>query len=213
MKQNKDKNRIIRDMLIKKYFYSTLTFLVIIMITFSILYLFGLVPKEFNTIIGRYPGIESTQGKIGVLPLNIKITNVGIDAQVYNPAGTSTEVLDEYLKKGAVRYPGSGLLGISGNIFLLGHSTSFKVVINQAYKTFVGLKDLKAGDTISIYSESDEYIYKVNSVRMEEASNVRIDFDTNGKQLLTLVTCNTSVGSKEARYIVVAEFVSKKSRN
>ena len=211
MKQNKDKNRIVRDMLIKKYFYSTVVFLVIIMITFSILYVFGLVPKEFDTIIGRYPGVESTQGRTGELPLNIKITNASIDAQVYNPSSTSTEVLDEYLKKGAVRYPGSGLLGASGNIFLLGHSTSFKVVINQAYKTFVGLKDLKEGDTVSVFSGSYEYIYKVNSVKMEEASNVRIDFDTKGKQLLTLVTCNTSVSSKEARYIVVAEFVSKKS--
>ncbi len=181
------------------------------MITFSILYLFGLVPKEFDTIIGRYPGIESTLGQKGELPLSIKITEVEVDTQVYNPESTSTEVLDDYLSKGAIRYPGSGLLGANGNVLLLGHSTSFKVVINQAYKTFVGLKNLKSGDLASVFSGAYEYIYKVNSVKMEQASNVRIDFNTNGKQLLTLVTCNTSVASKEARYIVVAEFVSKKS--
>ncbi len=207
--ENKDKNKIIKNLLIKKYFYFSIVFLIILMITFSFLYLFGLVPEEFNTIVGRYPGIESTLGQKGELPLSIKIPEVGVDAQVYNPESTSTEVLDNYLAKGAIRYPGSGLLGTSGNVLLLGHSTSFKVVINQAYKTFVGLKNLKSGDMVSVFSGSYEYTYKVDSVKMEEASNVRIDFDANGRKLLTLVTCNTSVASKEARYIVVAEFVDK----
>jgi len=211
MLKNKAQNQIIKDLLIKKYFYTFIVFLVIILITFSVLYLFGLVPEEFNTIIGRYPGIESTLGQKGELPLSIKIPEVEVDAQVYNPESTSTEVLDNYLAKGAIRYPDSGLLGASGNVLLLGHSTSFKVVINQAYKTFVGLKNLKGGDLVSVFSGSYEYIYKVDSVKMEEANNVRIDFDTDGKKLLTLVTCNTSVASKEARYIVVAEFVSRKS--
>src|SRR5689334_2110109 len=153
MLKNKAQNQIIKDLLIKKYFYTFIVFLVIIMITFSILYLFGLVPEEFNTIIGRFPDIESTLGQKGELPLSIKIPEVGVDAQVYNPATTTAGVLDSYLLKGAIRYPGSGLLGATGNVFLLGHSTSFKVVINQAFKTFVGLKNLKNGDLVSVLSE------------------------------------------------------------
>src|SRR5690348_6248473 len=90
MKQNKAQNQIIKDLLIKKYFYTFIVFLVIILITFSVLYLFGLVPEEFNTIIGRYPGIESTLGQKGELPLSIKIPEVEVDAQVYNPESTST---------------------------------------------------------------------------------------------------------------------------
>jgi LPXTG-site transpeptidase (sortase) family protein len=211
MNENKGKKMNIKSLISKDNLYYFLTFLVILMFSFSILYLFGLVPTEFNTIIGRYPDQESTHGQYGELPLSIKIPEVGVDAQVYNPGSTSTEVLDNYLAKGAIRYPGSGLLGTSGNVLLLGHSTSFKVVINQAYKTFVGLKNLKNGDLASVFSGSYEYVYKVDSVKMEEASNVRIDFDTNGRKLLTLVTCNTSVASKEARYIVVAEFVNRKS--
>src|SRR5690349_19203838 len=99
MLKNKAQNQIIKDLLVKKYFYTFIVFLVILMITFSVLYLFNLVPEELNTIIGRFPDIESTLGQKGELPINIKIPEVGIDAQVYNPASTSVEVLDSYLLK------------------------------------------------------------------------------------------------------------------
>ncbi len=182
--------------------------LVVLTITFSVLYLFGLVPEEFKTTIGRYPDKESTNGEPGELPMSIKIPEVGVDTQVYNTESTSTEILDSYLLKGAVRYPGSGLLGGNGNILIFGHSTSFKIVQNQAFKTFVGLKNLKPGDLISVFSDKYEYIYKVDSVEMKEADKVIIEFKTN-KNLLTLSTCNTSIGDKSARYVVEAEFVTK----
>ncbi len=185
-----------------------LYFITTLFLTIALLYLFNLIPEEFKTMIGREP--EKTAEK-GELPTYVKIPLVEVDTPVYNPASTSIDVLDAELKKGAVRYPGSGYLGAVGNVFLLGHSTSFKVVQNQAYKAFVGLKKLKTGDLVSVYSGSYEYIYKVLSVDMEEASKVRIDFDTQGKKLLTMVTCNTSIGVKEARYIVKAEYVEKKS--
>lgn len=210
MSDQKQKDSIIQLIWQNKAYFLTNLFIVLT-ITFSILYLFGLVPDEFKTIIGREPVKENKGNIVGELPVNIKISVVGIDSPVYNPATTSISVLDEWLKKGAVKYPGSGLLGVKGNMLLLGHSTSFKIVNNPAYKTFVGLEDLKEGDLIYIFSDKYEYQYKVFSVITEKASNVRVDFQTNGKSIVTLVTCNTSVASKEARHIVQAEFVNRKA--
>ncbi len=187
-----------------------LYFLIILTATFAILYLFNLVPSEFDTIVGRYPE-NTTLSQNGEVPLEVKIPEVGIDTQVYNPDSTSTDVLDSFLEKGAVRYPGSGLLGGIGNIFIFGHSTSLPVVHNQAYKTFVGLKDLKPGDKISVFSDKNEYVYSVTSVRMDKASNIEVVFDVKNR-MLTLTTCNT-FAAKEDRYIVQAEFVSENPIN
>ena len=193
----------------KIYFFVSL--FIILSISFSVLYLFGLVPSGLKTIIGRESVKESIGNRVGELPINIIISNIGVDSPIYNPATTSVKVLDDYLTKGVVRYPGSGLLGGSGNIFLFGHSTGFKIVNNQAYKAFNGLKELKHGDLIYIYSEKYEYNYKVSSVKVISADKALVEFDTVGK-MLTLSTCD-SFGAKSDRIVVQSEFLSKKIYN
>lgn len=193
----------------KKKLLFGLDFILILLITFSTLYLFDLVPEEFKSVIGRYPDnkIKEVKGQ-GEIPLSIKISSIGVDSQIYNPTSTNVEILDSYLLKGAVRYPGSALLGMSGNVFLFGHSTGYKIVNNQAYKTFNGLKNLKAGDLISVFSDKNEYVYKVLTVKLEGADEALVKFDTVGKKL-TLSTCNT-FGAKSERYVVEAEQINVK---
>ncbi len=207
MTESKGQNNIWK--FIYKYKFSfILNFFLIFIVTFSVLYLFDLVPQEFNVMIGRYPGQESKGTLTGDLPLKITIPKIGVDTYVYNPASTSVKVLDDALLKGAVHYPGSALLGGEGNIFVFGHSTGYKIVQNQAYKTFNGIQNLKVGDEISVYSEKSEYVYKVRSVKLETADKALITFNTNDR-LLTLSTCN-SFGEKSDRYVVEAEFAYKK---
>jgi LPXTG-site transpeptidase (sortase) family protein len=190
----------------KGYFF--VNFFIVLTITFSILYLFGLVPESLKTIVGR----DSTNElRTGELPITIKIPAINVDSQVYSPATTSSEILNDYLLKGAVRYPGSGLLGGKGNIFIFGHSTGIKVVNNQAFKTFNGLRNLKEGDLIYVYSEKYEYIYKVTSVKMESSEKALVAFNTKSK-ILTISTCS-HFGEKSNRDVVESEFVSKKSIN
>ena len=131
---------------------------------------------------------------------------IGVDADVYNPMTTDANILDGYLLKGAVRYPGSGLLD-DGNLFIFGHSTGYRVVNNQAYKTFNGLGKLKVGDEIIVYPSTAKYIYNVTSVSMQIASDVKIDLSSM-KNRLTLTTCY-SFGTKEDRYVVEADFMAK----
>jgi LPXTG-site transpeptidase (sortase) family protein len=210
MKETNDENKISFTKLIaenKAYFF--INFCIVLLITFSILYLFNLVPPEFQNVVGRAPENDTNIGT-GELPISIVIPEVGVNAQVYNPATTSVSVLDDWLLKGAVRWPGSGLLGQKGNVLIFGHSTSYKIVNNQAFKTFVGLKNLKPGDLISVFSGNNEYVYSVLTVEMKEASDVIVNFNTTDS-LLTLSTCNTSIGDTSARYVVQAKFVSKKA--
>lgn len=203
---NQKKQSVIKLILENKISFFV-NFFIILIITFSILYLFDLVPIELKSIIGRYPVKEFEGNRTGELPLNIKIPVIDVDAQIYNPATTSVEVLDNYLSKGAVRYPGSGLLGGGGNIFIFGHSTGIQFVNNQAYKTFNKLKDLKKGDLIFVYSNKYKYIYKVLSIKTMSADKKLVEFNTNSK-MLTISTCSR-FGEKSERDIVEAEFVSR----
>ena len=191
----------------KGYFFVNL--FIILTITFSLLYLFGLVPEQFKSIVGRQPGLDYKGNQVGELPLSIQIPVIGVNAQIYNPATTSIAVLNDYLLKGAVRYPGSGLLGGRGNVFIFGHSTGFKIVNNQAFKTFDDLQNLKAGDLIYVFSDTNEYIYKVLTVTKETADKALVEFDTKS-EMLTLSTCD-NFGAKSDRFVAQAEFVKKSS--
>ena len=147
--------------------------------------------------------IDSSSSKLSK-PVRLVISSVGIEGQVLNPEKSDIKVLDEALLKGAVRYPGSGTLESSQNILIFGHSSDLKVIHNQNFKIFNGLKFLKAGDEIKLYSENKEYVYKVDSVRLAMAEEEKVTFSDERKLILS--TCNT-FGAKEERYVVEAIFV------
>ena len=206
----KNENNKKNSQILKKHsVVSSFIFLVVCIITFSFLYLFGLVPDEFKTVVGRFQEKEYTGNQDGEVPLKIQIPKIGVNAEVYNPATTTVSILDNYLLKGAVHYPGSSLLGGEGNVFIFGHSTGFIVVNNQAFKTFNNLKNLKQGDLINVFSDKNIFVYKVSSVKLTGAEKELIEFNTTLNKL-TLSTCNT-FGAKSERYVVEADFVNKSS--
>jgi LPXTG-site transpeptidase (sortase) family protein len=145
---------------------------------------------------------------IGVLPTHITIDKIGVNVAITNPASYSNDVLNEYLLKGAVRYPGSGTLD-KGNLFIFGHSSYLKVINNKAYKAFNGLKDLSLGDTIKIQSDSAVYIYKVSNVSLVDSDEGFVSLKTD-QHMLTLATCNV-FGEKQERYLVEAVFSGTES--
>lgn len=139
------------------------------------------------------------------LPNRLIIPSISLDTKVFIPRNTTTSVLDADLKKGPVYYPGSGTIN-SGNMFIFGHSTGYKVVINNAYKVFNDLKNLNIGDFVYVESEGRKFEYKVRSVDKVNKDETLVTFDTK-THLLTLSTCD-SFGVKSDRYVVVAEFVN-----
>lgn len=137
-------------------------------------------------------------------PVRITIPVIGVNASILNPVSQNISVLDNALLYGAVRYPSSGTLESSRNIFIFGHSTGLPVVRNQNFKTFNNLKNLKYGDTISLFSNEKEYRYKVSAVRLTMADEAFVTLSNERKLILS--TCNT-FGEKEERYLVEADFV------
>ena len=206
-------------------------FFIIFLLTFSSLYVLGLVPSEITGDGGGFfgdlrlrilsvfdPSSQSggdivsasspypADRKTGESPTSIEVPKVGIDIMVQNPKTTDNNILDEYLTKGAVRYDGSGLIG-DGNMLIFGHSSNLATVKNKAYKALNGIDKLKPGDEIYIKSETTTYLYKVTSERLANADEVLVDF-TKKKNMLTLSTCDL-FGKKQERFVVEADFVGK----
>jgi LPXTG-site transpeptidase (sortase) family protein len=138
-------------------------------------------------------------------PTRIVIEKIGVDTKVLNPDSQKVSVLDEALKSGVVRYPGSGIPG-DGNMFVFGHSTSFRVVQNQAYKAFNNLEKLAPGDIVKVYTGDREYRYRVTNVKSVSEEKALVDL-SGRRDMLTLSTCNT-FGRKQDRFVVEADFVS-----
>lgn len=196
--------------------------------SFTILYLVGFVPSELRLlnnpvnsaynaassvvqVIGTTTPLvknETTKQSTGQLPNRIIIGKIGVDSFVSNPIKSDTATLNESLLKGAVRYPGSGTLGV-GNMFLFGHSTGIRVVNNQAYKAFNRLNQMDLGDTIKVQSENVEYLYEVVSVSLVDSDEKLVDFSKN-KNMLTLSTCDV-FGEKQERYVIEARFIKSLS--
>lgn len=141
----------------------------------------------------------------GEYPELIEIPAIRLKAQVDNPNSTDVEVLDEALLSGAVRYPTSAKLGVSGNVVLFGHSSYLPIVQNQAFKAFNGIQNLKVGDEIIVYSDTKAYVYAVEEVGEADAEADAIPLSVAG-QKLTLSTCD-SFGAKTDRFIVIADLV------
>lgn len=141
----------------------------------------------------------------GELPVKIVIAKINLSQNIANPSTTNVEALDQYLLNGAVRYPTSATLGQPGNIVLFGHSSYLPVVHNQAFKAFDGIQNLKAGDQITVYSKTHQYVYAVSTVTSMSATSDAIPLTTTGN-ILTLATCD-SFGQKTDRFVVTANLV------
>jgi LPXTG-site transpeptidase (sortase) family protein len=201
---NKTSKNSIFGSTLRKGLYFSLIFIPLFIATFSTLYILGLVPESL--IVEKSDNseiLEQNDGLIDRTPERIVIEHLGIDSNVRNPLQDDITILDAELKKGVVRYPGSGIAG-QGSMFLFGHSANVPVQ-NKAYEALNNLQDLDKGDEIKIYTKSGIFIYKVDNVSLIEADKAFVDIASN-KNMLTLSTCNT-FGKKEERYVVEAEYV------
>ncbi|HEY4501053.1 MAG TPA: sortase [Candidatus Paceibacterota bacterium] len=187
-------------------------FAVVFLVSVSVLGEIGLLPNVSSaakippaTSINQSGIVAATE-----LPVKIEIAKINLSTVISNPATTDVTLLDKELLKGAVRYPTSAKLGETGNVVLFAHSSYIPVVGNQAYKAFNGIQKLVVGDVVTVYSATMVYTYRVRSFTKESANdNISIPLSVNGK-ILTLVTCN-SFGTKEDRFVVVADFVESHS--
>ena len=152
---------------------------------------------ESDTLVSTYvPEVAET-------PVRIEIPTIGVNTIILSPQNTDVDVLDRALQSGAVRYPGSGMLGEATNMLIFGHSSYLPVVHNKAYQAFNELGTLQPGDSIKIYSDTRVYDYAVVTIEQAKAQEVLVSFNAT-EPMLTLSTCNT-FGAKEDRWIVTAK--------
>jgi len=193
--------------------------LAVFAITYTGLYFIGWVPASLggpekisqideNYWLGEYDIVDPYDDSKtnSTRPSRIIIDKVGVDTIVEQPKTRDVTILDQYLTRGAVYYPGSGTIE-NGNMFVFGHSTGLSVVQNQAYKTFNNIENLVKGDDIRVEADGKTFIYKVTSVKLFNEDDALITFD-NSKRKLTISTCNT-FGAKQERWVVEAEFHKK----
>lgn len=145
------------------------------------------------------------------VPTRVVIERAGVDTVIENPSSSAIPILDDALLSGAVRYPGSALLGEDSTMFLFGHQSGLPVVRNPAFKAFNGLQKLEAGDVIKIYSTTSVYEYAVRSVALARADEALIPLTENGQNLF-LSTCN-SFGDPGERVVVEAEYLGRTAIN
>ncbi len=153
------------------------------------------------------PAVQYDRGVVKETPRHVSIPKIGVSVAVKNPISTNVAVLDAALMEGAVRYPTSGLLGESKNVFLFGHSAYSRVIKNRAYHTFDGVEKLVEGDEVYVDSVDARYVYKVVRVSFLKDSEAYIDLESDVR-MLTLATCN-AFGTKDDRVVVQARFIKK----
>jgi LPXTG-site transpeptidase (sortase) family protein len=198
----------------KSHFFIAGLTLAIFTLTYTTLIILGFAPKQFRgtrdtasenifQIVGDKKVPNENIDDTNLIPQKIEIPKIGVSSVIQIPRSIDVSTLDNSLAKGAVYYPGSGTLQ-AGNMFLFGHSTNWKVVNNQAYKTFNDLEKLVRGDEIELTSGGKKYVYKVTSVRRAADDDVLVEFN-KGDRMLTISTCDT-FGKKQDRWVVEAEY-------
>lgn len=159
-----------------------------------------------NTSLTRAETTYTASQSVANMPQRIVIPKVGIDISVNNPTQKDITSLDTALLKGAVRYPGSALLGENSGMFIFGHQSYLPVVRNQAFKAFNGLQNVRPGDAIIVSSQTIRYHYRAVSIDYVDVDTASIEIG-GGAQTLTLVTCDSFGKEKTKRYVVHAEFL------
>lgn len=140
------------------------------------------------------------------LGLSVPIRDIPFDSAFEDDEKLLNNVIQNTLRDGVVRYPGTAEPGKRGNAFITGHS-SYYLWDPGVYKdVFAVLPKIKAGNEIIVYYKQKEYRYRVTSTKEVWPDQVDVLDQTNDYRL-TLMTC-TPVGTNLRRFIVVSELVS-----
>ena len=100
------------------------------------------------------------------------------------------------LGRAAGHIPGTAQPGQPGNVGISAHRDTF----------FRPLRNIRAGDVITVSTLGGEYEYRVVSTKVTTPSDVSV-LDADGSEILTLVTCYPFyfIGSAPERFIVRAQ--------
>jgi sortase A len=139
------------------------------------------------------PAASRARPVAGALVGRVDIPRVGVSAIVREGDDTAT------LQHAVGHIPDTALPGEAGNAGLAGHRDTF----------FRGLRNVRAGDRISVTTPAGVIEYVVRGTRIVDPDDVSV-LNPTEPQTLTLVTCYPFyyIGSAPRRFIVHAERTS-----
>lgn len=133
---------------------------------------------------------------------DVPIVEVGTENLIKKDWNAVEEDIQNKLKEGVVRYPGTATPGHGGNMFLTGHSSFYLWDDGRFKDVFALLPDMQVGDRIYVYFDQKRYVYEVTEAKEVTPDKVEFLKQTDHEQL-TLMTC-TPIGTNLRRFIVVA---------
>lgn len=136
----------------------------------------------------------------------IYIPKIRVAAPIVNPPSTKEAVINDFLLKGVVRYPGTAEPGQKGNVFLTGHSSYYWWAKSEYKTVFTLVPEMRLMDEIIIYYNGTRYTYKVSEIREVSPQTTEVLRPTS-EPVVTLSTC-VPIGSTARRKIVRAKQIS-----
>lgn len=157
----------------------------------------GLVIKE-NNINMDYSGKTSETGEpvrpsFGELYAIVSTDALGINVPVY--WGTTPELLEH----GACQSSSSAVFGTNGNSVISAHVDTY----------FADLSDIKAGDSVTVYTNYGKFTYTVSEL-IEFSSNDKRYIKPTEDDFLTIYTCKRDLlGASDRRIGAVCALTEK----
>ncbi len=173
--------------------------------------------EEEKTRIGEQPSLsplnivvtpDDNRIEIPRIGRNLPLRNVADEKVIYSKNPQDTEdAIQEALKGGVVRYPGTARPGERGNVFLTGHSSYYLWAPGEYKDAFALLTEVEIGDEIVVYyggkkGDQKRYVYKVTNIKEVQPDEVDVLKQTDDYRL-TLMTC-VPIGTNLRRLIVTA---------
>lgn len=112
--------------------------------------------------------------------------------------------IQDALRYGVVRYPGTAEPGDPGNVFITGHSAYVFWDQGRYKEVFARLSELEPGDTYVIVYAEKLYHYRVTRKFEVSPKDISVLEQPRDKRMSTLMTC-TPVGTTLRRLIIQAE--------
>ncbi len=157
--------------------------------------------KQRNGVHIPYSGNLSDSSTSGIkdnkpIPKENRLVIPGIDVDTEIKEGPTMDIA---ANDGVWRRPNSSNDPVKSNMVLAGHRFAY----SHPYGAFYHLDKLKIGDTLALYWQGKEYIYKVTTTKVVQPTDTYIE-NPSDKPLLTLYTC-TPIWSAKERLVIIAE--------
>ncbi len=152
--------------------------------------------KEIDNISATY------NGKFKLSIPSINLSDLPVQANVDS---ASEKVYKSVLEHNLAHFSGTPIVGMSGNVFIYGHSIQESAYVDDPknpYVAFTKLFRMNIGEKINIERDGVTYSYTVFKIKEIAPTDLSVLEDTND-HILTLMTCSPP-GNSTKRLIVVA---------